>query len=254
MTTRAQEADISQPVKSFSTLTDAELFVAGENPTQTATDGSSPPTKFYAVKSGRIPGIYLDWPSAQKQIVGWQAPKHRKFATRAEAQRFLDEDDAQKEESPTSAEADNLHSVTYHTSPVEPDEQPPARKKTKKNTNGTKAAVTQYNETDYEPGTAPMPLDAEDGFDPNVVYDSEKAQIVYKTQEQRQATKSMSSRDSQTEPIRIYTDGSSLGNGTAGAFAGIGVYFGPNDKRYVPPIPLVLPVPYQPPLPHLPIH
>ena len=32
---------------------------------------------------------------------------------------------------------------------------------------------------------------------------------------------------------KVYTDGSSLGNGKAGSSAGIGVYFGPNDPRYV---------------------
>jgi len=30
---------------------------------------------------------------------------------------------------------------------------------------------------------------------------------------------------------RVYTDGSSLGNGKLGAQAGVGVYFGENDKR-----------------------
>lgn len=33
--------------------------------------------------------------------------------------------------------------------------------------------------------------------------------------------------------LKIYTDGSSLGNGKAGARAGLGVWFGPNDTRLV---------------------
>lgn len=191
------------------------------------------------MKSGKIPGIYLDWTSAQKQIVGWQGPKHRSFPTRAEAQKFLDEDYTQKKESSPATDAENLHSVTYHASTglVETDAEPPARKKAKKTANGPKLAAPIYNEADYEPGTAPMPSDAEDGFDPTVIFDSEAGKIVYKTQEQRQATKPMPSRDSLTDPIRIHTDGSSLGNGTAGAFAGVGVYFGPNDKRYALPNP-----------------
>lgn len=32
---------------------------------------------------------------------------------------------------------------------------------------------------------------------------------------------------------KVYTDGSSLGNGKVGSSAGVGVYFGPNDPRYV---------------------
>ena len=221
-------------VKSFSTLTDAERFVAGENPAQTGSNGSSPASKFYAVKNGRIPGIYLDWPSAQDQIRGWQKPRHRCFSTRVEAQRFLDEDESKAGEISYTTEADLGSPLAYSASepPAESDIQPPTQKKAKKNTNGTKAAVPEYNEADYEPGTGPMPPDAEDGFDPNIILDPESGKIVYKTQEQREATRLRPSGSSQTEPIRVHTDGSSLGNGTAGAFAGVGVYFGPGDKRY----------------------
>lgn len=33
--------------------------------------------------------------------------------------------------------------------------------------------------------------------------------------------------------LQIYTDGSALGNGKKGSIAGVGVFFGPNDKRNV---------------------
>lgn len=222
-------------VKSFPTLTDAERFVAGENPVQGGNgSGISTSLKYYAVKNGRVPGIYTDWPSAQEQITGWQKPKHRCFTTRAEAQRFLDEDERRASNSP-AVEVDGV-SMTFPAIDVpmtEPDIHQSAYKKAKKGANGRKTSVTEYNEADYEAGTAPLPSDTEDGFDPNVILDAESGKIVYKTQEQRQATKPRPLGVSQTEPIRIHTDGSSLGNGTAGAFAGVGVYFGPGDKRFV---------------------
>ncbi|CAF9940908.1 MAG: hypothetical protein ALECFALPRED_008899 [Alectoria fallacina] len=219
--------------KSFTTLTDAERFVAGENPLQGNGSGLSPSSKFYAVKNGRVPGIYTDWPSAQEQITGWQKPKHRGFTTLAEAQRFLDEDERRASDSP-AFEVDGI-SVTCHAAdtPTEPDFQPPANKRSKKGASVMKTPVPDYEEADYEAGTAPLPSDTEDGFDPNIVLDAETGKIMYKTQEQRQATKLRPLGVSQTEPIRIHTDGSSLGNGTAGAFAGIGVYFGPGDKRNI---------------------
>ncbi|KAI5281880.1 hypothetical protein KEM52_003840, partial [Ascosphaera acerosa] len=37
----------------------------------------------------------------------------------------------------------------------------------------------------------------------------------------------------QDDILRIYTDGSSLANGKAGAVAGVGVFFGPGDARNV---------------------
>ena len=180
----------------------------------------------------------MDWPSAQEQITGWQKPRHRCFQTRSEAQRFLDEDEGKAGERSPTIEADSGLSAIYNVSeaPLEPDIQPPAQKKAKKNLNGTKLAAPEYHEVDYEPGTGPLPPDAEDGFDPNIMLDPYSGNIVYKTPEQRQATKPRPSGFSQTEPIRIHTDGSSLGNGKAGAFAGVGVYFGPGDKRFVHPL------------------
>ena len=220
-------------VKSFSSLSDAEKFVAGENPATNGHNGVPQSAKFYAVKSGRVPGVYTDWPLAQEQITGWQKPKHRCFSTRVEAERFLDEDDSKTAD--TSVIADGDGSVyTAHLTPEGAPEATTTQLTPKKSKNGThtsKLTRTAYHEADYEPGTGPLPSDAEDGFDPNIYFDAERGGIVYKTQEQRQATKTRPSSSAQTEPIRIHTDGSSIGNGQPGAFAGIGVYFGPGDKR-----------------------
>jgi ribonuclease HI len=87
------------------------------------------------------------------------------------------------------------------------------------------------NGREQEAGTGPLPPAAEDGFDPNVLLDPKTGQVVYKTMEQRTATKTQP-----TGPpgmLRIYTDGSSLRNGTKIASAGVGVYFGPEDSRNV---------------------
>lgn len=223
-------------VKSFSTLTDAERFLAGENPAQGGGLLSSPSPKYYAVKNGRIPGIYVDWPSAQEQITGWTKPRHKCFATRIEAQRFLDEDEP-KTDSLDIVHADNEVFTSFYGSEIfdETSAKPLGSKKTKRASNGNnrdaKSAMMEYNERDYEPGTGPLLPGAEDGFDPNIILDPETGQIVYKTIEQRQATKPQGNSGAQTNMLRIHTDGSSLGNGSLGACAGVGVYFGPNDKR-----------------------
>ena len=219
-------------VKSFPSLIDAERFVAGEDPN----GASSPAPKYYAVKSGRIPGIYTDWPAAQEQITGCQKPKHRCFSTRAEAQRFLDGNEANGAEASDLLPTTGGSFFTSHAPEIarEPSAESHVQKKAKKAANGSKRAKSDeldYNEADYEPGTGPLPPGAEDGFDPNVILDPILGNVVYKTQEQRQATKAAPGVCAQTGPIRIHTDGSSLGNGKAGAFAGVGVYFGPSDKR-----------------------
>lgn len=217
-------------------MTDAERFLDGEDNPGNGAVGSA---KFYAVKSGRVPGIYTDWTSAQQQIKGWTKPRHKLFQTRAEAQRFLDEDDPRASHAPEAAEADQaspLEDVNGEEAPGVTPKLPPA-KKAKKAVNGTgkvlRQAATEYNEADFEPGTGPLPAGAEDGFDPNITLDTDNGKVVYKSQEQRAAFKPVNKTISSTEPVRIHTDGSSLGNGTSDAFAGIGVYFGPGDPRYL---------------------
>lgn len=220
-------------------MTDAERFLAGENPSHALNSLSPPSSKFYAVKNGRVPGVYTDWPSAQEQITGWTKPRHKCFATRVEAQKFLDEEEQKGNE---SLEAD--HAIDPNPfADCNPDgftensAKPSTLKKAKKGSgNNTKIVPIEYNELDYDAGMGPLPPGAEDGFDPNIILNSETGQVVYKTQEQRHATKLQAMGGSQTDVLRIHTDGSSLGNGTPGAFAGVGVYFGPDDERYAPKV------------------
>lgn len=53
----------------------------------TAEPNRQPPhDKFYAVKVGHVPGVYLDWKSAQQQIKGCKGAMHQRFETRGDAQ------------------------------------------------------------------------------------------------------------------------------------------------------------------------
>ena len=83
----------------------------------------------------------------------------------------------------------------------------------------------------YEIGTGPLPPGAEDGFDPNIRMDQSGA-LVHKTEEEKAKIKTIPVEKSPPGMLRIFTDGSSLRNGTAGARAGVGVYFGPQDPKY----------------------
>lgn len=47
----------------------------------------------------------------------------------------------------------------------------------------------------------------------------------------RTTTKSTPASASKSKTIRVYTDGSSRGNGRHGAYAGVGVFFGDGDAR-----------------------
>lgn len=56
---------------------------------------------------------------------------------------------------------------------------------------------------------------------------------MYRTEAEKIKTKPSRDPQSSSRILSIYTDGSSLANGTAGARAGVGVYFGPCDSKNV---------------------
>lgn len=88
----------------------------------------------------------------------------------------------------------------------------------------------------YPPGRGPFPPGSEDNFDPNIKLEADGT-IRHKTDEEKRQTKIITTaRDSRTAMLKIYTDGSSLSNGQAGARAGVGVFFGPGDAKYASPL------------------
>ena len=153
--------------------------------------------------------MYTDWAKAQEQIKGFPKPRYKKFATREEAEEFAKEGRGSSATFGTTPELSKLPGAPGLMSGVPADAQG----------------------TPFEAGEGPLPTGAEDGFDPNVLLDPKTGKVVYKSQDQKTATKMKS-----TGPpgmLRIYTDGSALQNGRALASAGVGVYFGPGDSRFV---------------------
>ena len=45
--------------------------------------------KYYAIASGRKPGIYDNWPAAQAQVTGYQGAKFKGFPTGQKPKRGL---------------------------------------------------------------------------------------------------------------------------------------------------------------------
>ncbi|PQE12850.1 ribonuclease H protein [Rutstroemia sp. NJR-2017a BBW] len=145
--------------KSFTNKPDAEAFVAGKNPAKTNAE-----PKFYGIAVGKKTGVYTEWADAQKQIAGVKAPKYKKFATREEAQAFVD--------------------------------------------SGGKV------EKDGEKGEV-----------------KEKGAKRQKVEREEEEEEEEEKEEVQADTVRVWTDGSSRGNGRLGAKAGVGVWFGEDDKR-----------------------
>ena len=167
---------------------------------------------------------------ARKQIQGVKRPKYKKFSTRAEAEAFV---------------AQGRSKNGFHA-----DTQLPPEKKNKQDminrsapglVIGSAYTPKDANGNALEPGTGPLPPGAEDGFDPNIKLNA-AGQVVHKLEAEKEKTKMISKERDPPGMLTIYTDGSSLRNGQAGARAGVGVFFGPGDLRYAsPPLqPLVI--------------
>ena len=55
-------------------------------------------TKYYAVKAGKVPGIYRDWDSCKAQVHGFKGAIYKSFKTEKEALAFLGEIEEEKDD------------------------------------------------------------------------------------------------------------------------------------------------------------
>ncbi|KAH8723548.1 ribonuclease H-like domain-containing protein [Phaeosphaeriaceae sp. PMI808] len=222
---KVQTDGMSAVYKSFPTLTEAESFMNG---TSNSTKKTTKPNKYYGVAIGHVPGVYTDWPSTQAQIQNCAGAKQRGFATREEAQAFVN-NFKRDASAPISLRGDLSETSSMAAGKSSKVSNSPPRKQRKNE--ATPSALTNGH-FKAEPGTGPLPIDAEDGFDPTIKLDVESGAIRSRTNAESSATKWQPTGDF-NGPITVYTDGSALGNGKAGAVGGVGVYFGPNDTRNV---------------------
>jgi ribonuclease HI len=230
--------------KSFPVLSDAENYLAGDDKAESGPGKST--GKWYGVQSGRVPGVYTTWGEVLEQITGWKGPKHRGFKTRIEAELFVKEGQMQQQQEQQNGLDSNGYSAESPLESIEATDGTPASKKPKLHGKSVKKTGPGYIKDEngsphmangdggeYEPGEAPMPPDTEDGFDPSITLDPTTGNLRYKTGSELTKTKYQASRPAPDAPVRIYTDGSSLANGQAGAVGGVGVYFGPGDRRNI---------------------
>ncbi|PNS14478.1 Ribonuclease H1 [Sphaceloma murrayae] len=193
--------------KSFASHEEAQAFVDnGMDPRVSKT-----PQKYYGIQSGKVPGVYTSWEEASAQVIGNVKPRYKAFPTRAEAEEFV------------RAGANRAANGE-----VTPADTPKKKKKGRESTGEAQDEVVSYG-----PGEGPIPPDAEDFFDPTISLDENTGRVEWKSEEQLKATKLQAKGLADDGILRIWTDGSSRGNGTAHAVAGVGVYFGPGDKRNV---------------------
>jgi ribonuclease HI len=171
-----------------------------------------------------VPGVYTDWPSAQKQIIGWTKPKHKCFASRAEAEAYVKDSGANGNPNVGKKPIAKTEVTTSSTRESQGATREANRisKKRKRSDpaidNSQSACQTQF-------AGALDPCSEEGLSTVDVGVDIVEQKV---DPHKRAKTKPTQMKGG---VLRIYTDGSSLGNGKYGASAGVGVYFGADDAR-----------------------
>lgn len=215
--------------------------------------------KFYAVRSGYKPGIYMAWPDCQAQIAGFKGAQFKSFTTREDAAAFV-AGKTPPSEAALKGKPDKFYAVAKGRKPgIYTDwsmasEAITGTKGPKYKKFATRAEAQAFmrlygdaatvlamegvaadGDEDEDDDEEEEDDDEEDDED-----DEEEDEDDEEEDLQPVAKKVRTTGPSAAPPagkggelINVYTDGSSLGNGYHGASAGVGVFFGSGDPRNI---------------------
>ncbi|OAA67838.1 ribonuclease [Niveomyces insectorum RCEF 264] len=223
--------------------------------------------KYYAVRAGVRPGIYLTWHECQAQIAGFKGAQYKSFVSREDAAAFVaglnPEGGAKDKGEPRFYAVAVGNYPGIYTDWTEASKAIVGAKgpKYKKFSTRADAAnfIRMYANADTRQalsgggrgsgaagsGAQATAANAEEDDDDDDEDDDEDDEEDEDEEDAGQLLQSTTKRarlnnvagagtsTSATAMLNIYTDGSSLGNGQSGASAGIGVFFGHGDKRNI---------------------
>ncbi|KAL7623840.1 hypothetical protein AAE478_005396 [Parahypoxylon ruwenzoriense] len=177
--------------------------------------------KYYAVRAGFKPGVYLTWPECQAQTAGYRGASYKSFLSRKDAEAYV----AGKKTSAAAPGEERYYAVAIGREPGVYTDWDTAALAIK----GWKGP--KYKRFDTR----------EDAIEYIRTHGNEAAQEalleygIEPPSKRIKASKISTDLNVEDEPDvqHIYTDGSTLANGKPGAVAGIGVWFGIGDKRNI---------------------
>lgn len=187
--------------------------------------------RFYAVRAGRIPGVYTTWAECQNMINGFQGAVYKAFPSREEASLFA----AGKNPNPGST-PDRFYAVAVGNRPGIYTEWTEAQaaytgvKAPKYKKFDTREAAEEWMQTFVQGDFSFIHggLKSEDDED-----EDEDGGFPSKKKFKAEIEVNLGGHDT-SGLEEVYTDGSTLANGQDGAVAGVGVFFGDGDPRFVP--------------------
>ncbi|KAF4123702.1 ribonuclease HI [Geosmithia morbida] len=200
--------------------------------------------KFYAVKVGRIPGVYLEYSQCQAQTAGFKGAVFKSFTSREDAEAFA----AGRAVQPADDEPAKFYAVAVGNPTGIFSDWADASKAIK----GVKGPKYKRFASHGEAVEYIKQYGGADAIKAlGLKVDKKKLLQQQQQQQQQQQDKKdkglgagagtiyvvseseESDEDEGSQVLKIWTDGSSRGNGRDGARAGLGVFFGQGDPRNV---------------------
>ncbi|KAI0096464.1 RnaseH-domain-containing protein [Daldinia grandis] len=175
--------------------------------------------KYYAVRAGMNPGVYLTWAECQEQTAGF---RDKSFLSKEDAEAYV----AGKKTSAAAPGEERFYAVAVGREPGVYTDWDTASlaikgwKGPKYKRFDTREDAIEYIRT-HGNDAAQEALLKDDGAEPS-------------SKKRKKSTGGDASKlEDERDVLRVYTDGSSLANGRVGAAAGVGVFFGPGDERNI---------------------
>lgn len=208
---------------------------------------------FYAVAKGRTTGIFMTWPDCEIQVKSFPGARYKKFNTVVEAQDFItansESSASHAKNSQNNTKSLNLTSNNRkrsYSSSNNVQHTPLSTQSQKLSTSSLSNKESDDNGDDARFSDDSDDLNAilskqmddiekrlktfEKGVD-KIIKKSKKTILIEPPQNKRQKTSGGGELVFDVDDdgfVKVYTDGSCTGNGTSGARAGLGVYWG-ND-------------------------
>jgi ribonuclease HI len=190
-------------------------------------------TKYYAVRAGKTPGVYMTWKECQDQTTGFKGASYKSFTSKKDAEDFAAGKEVASSAGAGKGTEEKFYGIAVGHNPGVYDTWTAAQEQIK-DVKGPKYKKfgTREEAEDFvkSGGKAVKKADAP----------KEKSNGIGAEGPSAKKVKTSSSKGKTT---RVWTDGSSRRNGQVGAVAGVGVYFGENDPRYAPPWSLLTLIP-----------
>ncbi|OCF57907.1 hypothetical protein L486_03929 [Kwoniella mangroviensis CBS 10435] len=150
-----------------------------------------PKAAYYAVASGRNPGVYTTWTEAEAQVKGYAGAKYKKFPSLSQAKEFISGSGPSPLTSSTSSTSTSKNNKPYSKPPTS-------------TSNSTAVGFNTHHRAE-----SPTTLSSSSDLPPDL-------QIIA----------SRGYEFTKDHYLIVHTDGSALGNGQKGSRAGAGVFWG----------------------------